>query len=39
MLHAEITLPADHELELWIDAGPSYNPGYDWSIIGQMTVK
>jgi hypothetical protein len=39
MLHAEITLPADHELELWIDAGPDYNPGYDWSIIGQMTVK
>ena len=39
MLHAEITLPADHELELWIDAGPDHNPGYDWSIIGQMTVK
>lgn len=39
MLRTEFSLPADHELELWIDAGPDHNPGYDWSIIGSLTVK
>jgi hypothetical protein len=39
MLQAELALPAHHDLELWIDAGPDHNPGYDWSIIGKMTVK
>ena len=39
MLHTKLNLPANHELELWIDAGPDHNPGYDWSIIGKMTVR
>jgi hypothetical protein len=37
--HAEITLPADHGLELWIDAGPDHNPGYDWSVIAKLHVE
>ncbi|GAB5560393.1 MAG: hypothetical protein SynsKO_20400 [Synoicihabitans sp.] len=39
LLHTELTLPAHHELELWIDAGPDHNPGYDWSIIGSLRVR
>lgn len=35
----EHALPAGHELELWIDAGPDHNPGYDWSIIANMSVQ
>jgi hypothetical protein len=26
-------------LELWIDAGPDHNPGYDWSIIASMRIE
>lgn len=39
MLRTELILPADHAVELWIDAGPDHNPGYDWAIIGKMIVK
>ena len=39
LLHVELPLPADHELELWIDAGPDHNPGYDWSIIANLRVE
>lgn len=38
LMHMTQVLPADHELELWIDAGPDHNPGYDWSIIARMRI-
>lgn len=39
LLHMTQSLPADHDLELWIDAGPDHNPGYDWSIIASMRIE
>ena len=39
LLHVELALPADHELELWIDAGPDHNPGYDWSVIANLRIE
>ena len=35
----ELPLPAEHEVELWIDAGPDHNPGYDWSIIANLQIE
>jgi len=39
LLQAKVPLPADTELELWIDAGPDHNPGYDWSAIGELRIE
>jgi hypothetical protein len=39
LLTVNLDLPADTELELWIDAGPDHNPGYDWSIIANLRIE
>jgi hypothetical protein len=39
LLRIELPLPANHEVELWIDAGPDHNPGYDWSIIANLQIE
>ncbi len=39
LLEMNIGLPPNHDLELWIDAGPDHNPGYDWAIIGTLSVR
>ncbi len=39
LLQVEVDLPAHTELELWIDAGPDHNLGYDWSAIGELRIE
>ena len=37
-LHATFAVPANHHLELRIDAVPDHNPGYDWSYISRLEL-
>ena len=38
-LHATFPVPANHQLELRIDAGPDHNPGYDWSYVRRLSLN